>query len=41
MNQSDRVTPEIVKPRKAGAGENIAAGIGFGTNVLGTLGRIF
>jgi len=38
MSGSDQVTPQVVKPREAGAGENLMAGAGMGMNVLGALG---
>lgn len=37
--EADKLTPQLTTPRKAGAGENIMAGVGMGTSILGALGR--
>lgn len=39
QSQSDRITPQIAQPTRAGRGENIAGGIGTGLSILGALGR--
>lgn len=39
MTKSDQLDPQITQPRKAGLGENLMAGAGMTSNILGTLGR--
>lgn len=39
MTKSDHLDPQITQPRRAGAGENLMAGAGLATNLLGTLGK--
>ena len=37
LNNSDHIDPQLVDPRRAGAGENVAGGLGLGLNILGAL----
>lgn len=37
MTQSDKLTTQLAQPQKAGAGENLMAGVGMGANVLSGL----
>lgn len=37
LTKSDQFQPQLAQPRKAGAGENIAAGVGLGLNIFDVL----
>lgn len=40
LSGSDQIDPQLAQRTKAGAGENIASGVGLGLGVLGALGRV-